>query len=221
MAQTYMPDPTRTSIKEETEFGAFFQTPVTAPTNDLALDVLYRRERHTVRGEVHKLRDMHRIVFRQQLEKYKQACKTRTVINLLDDLESNWGMAWVDVARMVGVSVPALRKWRVGASGTTTENHERLAGIVAFFEVLKKGGLEDPVSWLAMPLFDEYSATPRHLYSETREAPIALLDFAAGTITPLEVLDELVPEWRTKFFSEYVAVSAGDGLMSLVNRASL
>jgi len=77
---------------------------------------------------------------------------------LLDELAA-MGFAWRDVARLVGVSVPAVQKWRRG-EGATGENRARLASLLAACDLIAAHYLvedlatEDCVAWLQADLGD-------------------------------------------------------------------
>jgi len=69
---------------------------------------------------------------------------------------------------------------------------------------------------IAVPLCDGYTVTPRHLYSFANAA--ALVDHAAGNVLAAELLDELAPDWREAYKSEYEVFLAADGQFSLRSR---
>ncbi|OON72950.1 hypothetical protein B1H18_28525 [Streptomyces tsukubensis] len=121
-------------------------------------------------------------------------------------------MTWVDMSRMLRVSVPALRKWRK-AGGVSPENRDRLAGLVAFLQVLYEAGVRDPAQWITQPLVDGYTVTILDLYS-TERAP-GFVDLGASDVTPVMLLDRIEPQWRETHKSEYEVVSAEDGLPAL------
>jgi hypothetical protein len=116
---------------------------------------------------------------------------------------------------MLKVSVPALRKWRT-SGGLSPENLDRLAGLVAFLQMLDQVAVSSPARWIAVPLCEGYTVTPRHLYSVANAA--ALVDHAAGNVSAVELLDELVPDWREAYKSEYEVFLAADGQFSLRSR---
>ena len=140
---------------------------------------------------------------------------------LLRVLQMERGMAWVDVARMIGVSVPALRKWRKETGDATAENHTKLSTLVAFLNTLEEIHVPHPAAWFSLPILKDYSVTPSDLYCEGGFALVPLLDFAAGNINAPHLLDEVDSQWRRKYHSEFEAYEAEDGQMSLRRRESV
>jgi DNA-binding transcriptional regulator YiaG len=67
----------------------------------------------------------------------------RSVPELLRELATDRGMAWADIADLVGVSVAAVRKWRTDG-GATADNRSRLARLAAFLDALTACGVADP-----------------------------------------------------------------------------
>lgn len=120
----------------------------------------------------------------------------KSVAGLLDELASNRGMSWSDIAEVLGVSVSAIRKWRKGGDASL-ERRSKLARIAAFLDVLEEKGLvQDPAGWMEMdlPLEAGYFIRPLDLYLEGHVA--ALLDLAEQRQSVAEVLDQVRPSWR-------------------------
>ncbi|MGH9103705.1 MAG: hypothetical protein ACRDYD_12095, partial [Acidimicrobiales bacterium] len=61
--------------------------------------------------------EVHHQVFQAQLNAKARDMAKRPAIEMLDELAGR-GFAWRDIARLVGVSVPAVRRWRQGESPT-------------------------------------------------------------------------------------------------------
>jgi len=134
---------------------------------------------------------------------------------LLDEIATTFGLAWVDLARMTSVSVPAIRKWRL-SGGATPDNHERVAQVWAFLVAL--GDLvPEPVSWLNRRLEPGYTVTPRHLWEPSTSA--ILLDLAAGTLSATALLDELHHGWREEFATRDELVLLEDGSVAVTRRS--
>ena len=76
----------------------------------------------------------------------------RSPAELADTLGESYGFAWRDVARMASVSVPALRKWRMGETASPA-NQLRLARVVALCEVIEEKcpDISDVASWFELP----------------------------------------------------------------------
>jgi hypothetical protein len=184
-------------------------------TSESVIEAEWRQRRHANRRRGHQLRRRHRDLYEAQLNRLREANRLRSAPELLRDLASRWGVAWADAARMLKVSVPALRKWRT-SGGVSPENLDRLAGLVAFLLILDQVAVSSPARWIAVPLCEGYTVTPRHLYSVANAA--ALVDHAAGNVSAVELLDELAPDWREAYRSEYEAFLAADGQFSLRSR---
>jgi transcriptional regulator with XRE-family HTH domain len=135
-----------------------------------------------------------------------------SVTTLLSDL-SDLGFAWRDVARLVGVSVPAVQKWRKGekASG---ENRLRLAGILAACDIITEHYMvEEIASWFELPLSSSAPVTPLDLYAHERADLV--FEFASGHVDPETLLDQFEPDWRERYRSDYEVFEAADGHRSI------
>ncbi len=130
-------------------------------------------------------------------------------------LASEHAFTWVDLARMVRVSVPAIRKWRHDG-GLSAENRSKLAYLAAFAQLLRNKGVR-AASWMSTPMLPGYTVAPKHLYSSEHAA--TLFDLACGGRTPSEVLDTLDPEWRTTYDAHgYSVARFDDGTYGIVNQ---
>lgn len=132
-----------------------------------------------------------------EIEKRFGVYRNTDAKTLLTTLATKYGYAWADVARMLGVSVPAIRKWRFDG-GASAENTTRLATLLAFSDCLAGAAKRiQPAAWMLRPLLPEYTVTPRDLYS--RENAPALLDLALGATDVREALSRLQPDWETRY----------------------
>lgn len=123
---------------------------------------------------------------------------------------SGLGFSWRDLARLVGVSIPALRKWRNGepASG---ENRLRVARLAAFCEIIGDQYLiDDPASWSEIPLHVDAPVTALDLIAEDRFDLVFKLSGDEGT-DPESVLDQFDPEWRERYGTSIEVFIAEDG----------
>lgn len=128
------------------------------------------------------------------------------------DLVSESGLAWRDLARMLGVSVPAIQKWRKGekASG---ENRLKLAGLIAAMDLIAAQlQIKDIESWFEMPLVDGVPVTPIDLWAQQS---FLVLEFASGHLDPEAALDRFDPSWRETYDSNFETFRNGDGDMSI------
>ncbi len=108
----------------------------------------------------------------------------RPVSDLLASV-SEAGFSWVGVARLLGVSVPAIRKWRQGEA-VSGPNRGKLAQLVAFVEIVAKDHLVDDVaSWMEVPLAGS-RATGLDVYAAG--SVNELVQYAASHMTTVELL---------------------------------
>ncbi len=147
--------------------------------------------------------------------KQRTAQKARSSVpRLLHELATERGMAWADIADLVGVSVAAVRKWRTDGAATA-DNRARLARLAAFLDALTECGVADAAQWIeiALPLPDGYTITPLEVYRRGGEQ--ALLDYACLQSDAEAVLDSTMPAWRAKRASDFEAYDAPDGQKAL------
>lgn len=143
---------------------------------------------------------------RQAAERGKQA--PAALLEQIADL----GFAWRDVARMVGVSVPAVQKWR-RSGGVTGENRRRLAGLLALCdEITKRYHIQEAASWFEMPIAG-VPVTPIDLYTEGRHDLV--LEHACGHGDEQQILTAYDPGWRERFRSDFEVYLDTDGEMSI------
>ncbi len=187
-------------------------------TSDRMLDVHWRQKRQWNRAEAAQLLRGHRQAFTDSLAAHTNQIIKLSIQDVLGELSTQWGVAWVDVARMVGVSVPALRKWRV-VGRVSGENQRRVSELLAFIRVLKEAGVQEPGSWISIPMVDGYTATPRHLYGASSAS--VLVDVASNSIRPEDALDELVPGWKEDYSTDFVVRPGPDGLPAIVHREQI
>lgn len=154
-------------------------------------------------------KELHRAAIRSVLAARGQKFARQGTSDLLRLLRS-WGFAWTDVARIVGVSVPALQKWRKGTS-PSGENRLRLALLVALVDYLEHELLvNEPASWLEMPIREGVQATALDLLSQQRESLV--IELASHQTTPEKVLDEFEPDWRNVLIDyTFEVFTASDG----------
>lgn len=121
------------------------------------------------------------------------------------------GFSWREVARLVGVSVPAVHKWRAGG-GSVPENRRALASLVALCNLLSRRFLIDDVAgWVEMPLVKDIPVTGLDLLVENR-VDLVLRWAAHADADPEDILDEFDPDWRETYRSEYEVYTAPDGI---------
>lgn len=173
----------------------------------------YTRESSVLRRQVKGLTEdsqaTHRNALRIELDDRSQRWARQATQEILLELRS-WGFAWRDVARIIGVSVPALQKWRKGASPSGA-NRLKLARLVAIVEYVEDEFLiNDVASWFEMPIRAGVHLTALDLLAQERE--VLVIELASQQATPEKVLDEFAAEWRTKLVDNAFEVfTASDG----------
>ena len=183
--------------------------------------------RNVVKLQAEELNELHRsadVVYSDALEIELQATTSQRAKEdlggLLEEL-NGLGFSWRDVARIAHVSVPALRKWRMGASATG-ENRRRVAEVAAFCQMAREKYLiEDVAGWLETPLHSEAPVTGLDLLAGDRFDLVLRLASDYGE-NPEQVLDEFEPGWRDRYASTVQVFTAPDGLpgVRLVERES-
>lgn len=112
---------------------------------------------------------------------------------LLQDLTEKWGLPWSLLARIVGVSVPAVRKWRRG--GDISEgNKVELAKLAALCETLNSTGITSPADWIRLRVRRDVDTRWADVVQSGRVDLV--LAYAEGRVTAEDVLDEHQPRWR-------------------------
>lgn len=131
---------------------------------------------------------------------------------LLDEI-AELGFSWRGVARMLGVSVPAVQKWRRGER-LTGEHRRELAGLLAACDFIAEHYvISEIASWFEMPLLFQVPISPAYLYAADR--PDLVFDYASGHTDPTAVLDEFEPDWSQRYRSDFEVFTAQDGFRSL------
>ncbi len=108
-----------------------------------------------------------------------------------------------------------MRKWRRGES-PTGENRLAVARLAALVDLLEQVPIQDPASWLEMPVVDGYK--PRNLDLYRAGHADVLLDLAGLRMTPEAALDETEPTWRVSLLREHEVFEAEDGQLSIRHR---
>ncbi len=157
-------------------------------------------------GEVH-----HRMCDAQLNRRAREIAK-RPAADLLNDL-ADCGFAWRDIARMLKVSVPAVRRWRQGEPPTGPHLLDT-ARLVALIDTMRTDHLvSDVASWLEMPLNADVPVTGIDLAADGKYEEI--LDLAAEHVAPEEILDTWQPDWRTRYRSDFEVFEAPDGELGI------
>jgi len=151
---------------------------------------------------------LHQWAFSAQLEQKARDAARQSVGEMLSALAGE-GFAWRDIARLIGVSVPAVRRWRQGES-LTGEHRLAIGRLIALVEILRADHLiKEVASWLEIPLNAQVPLTGIDLAAEGRYEDV--LELAANHVSSDEVLDRWQPDWRTRYLSEFEVFEAPDG----------
>lgn len=129
----------------------------------------------------------------ERLETWTDKLAGTPALDLLAELHDRFGLEWRRIAQLLGVSVPALNKWRSGG-GLAPETDVSLRRLVAFIELLADGGIGDVASWLASAPIGDLPLTRGDVYRAGGS-----VDLLASLHEPKlgEVLfDRWLPRWR-------------------------
>jgi hypothetical protein len=171
--------------------------------------------RDRVQATSDQVTELHRQINASDLDR-RTAFKVREgVVPLLEQLAIRRGMSWSVIALTLGVSVQAVRKWRMGTPATG-ENRLALARLTAFIDILDELNIDDPVSWLEVPLVSGYSLRGLDLYAAGKIE--LLLEWAGMRISAEQLLDAFAPDWRTRNRLSYETFEAPDGNLSIRRR---
>lgn len=146
-----------------------------------------------------------------QLESHTDQAAKRSPLDLLNELAER-GFSWTSVARVVGVSIPAVRKWRNG-NPLSGENRRNLALMVAFVNVLEEDHLiQDGASWLDMPLAESsFTGIDVLAAGQAHE----LMQYAAGHIRSRALLGSAIPDWEDTLEDRFEVYEAPDGELAI------
>lgn len=126
---------------------------------------------------------------------------------------SELGFAWRDVARLVGVSVPAVQKWRKG-DGVSGESRRKLASLLAACDlIIEHYEVSEIASWFEMPLVGGAPVTPMDLYAAGQHRLV--FEYGGGHSEPEQVLSEYDPDWRERHRSDFEVYRSEDGDLSI------
>lgn len=189
---------------------------VTAPGLLVARTAELRARVDNLSGDVNGL---HQDTQEAELSQLTDTLSLTAARGLLDQLADDFGMAWALVARVVGVTPAAVRKWRRGET-VTPAYHRRLAEFVAFCQLTRKRDprIEDVGHWLETPAASRADITRADLYLDGHRAE--LLSVAGQHATGETVLDAADPAWRDRAARSrrWQVLHHEDGTTSVVDR---
>jgi hypothetical protein len=177
----------------------------------LSLEHQAAQLRKDVAALARQTEDTHHRTTRQALAELTQLYLQRTADDVLRFLSENVGMSWSDIALVVGVSVQAIRKWRLGGP-VAPANRQALAELAAFTHHLLNLHIAEPASWLSLPMVPGYRVTRLDLYrANLQEHLCAHVRLHA---TPEQVMDLYEPQWRDRLRLEHEVFRAEDGYLA-------
>lgn len=194
------------SVASSPELAPQSRTPtMLEAARDLTEWAGFARNVHSVLGE--DLTDIHHRSLRLQLDARIEKLLGRNPTELLGAL-ADLGFGWRDIARMVGVSVPALRRWRQGEM-PTGDNRRAIAQLLAFVELLSEDHVFGLASWMEAPIVTCAPTTRIDLYAAGRLKVV--FDLAAEKCSPEAAMDIAEPGWRDRYRSDWEVADGEDG----------
>ena len=176
----------------------------------LTEDIGFNRQRADVTAE--DFGDLHKRSHDLEWRMLSAERAKASVVTMLGEL-GDMGFAWRDLARIVGVSVPAMQKWRRGekASG---DSRQRVASLLAACDLIRKHYMvEEIASWFEVPLVKDVPITAIDLYAHDRADLV--FEFAHGQMDPEVLLTQYDPEWRERYRSDFETFVGADGNRSV------
>jgi len=159
-----------------------------------------------------KVGQAHQIVCQHEWSVLTQQRGTQNPVDLLNQLD-DMGFAWRDIARLIGVSVPAIQKWRKGER-LSGDNRHKLASLVAAIDLLVDHYyLEDVASWFEMRMIESAPVTPMDLWASGERA--LFFDYGTRHVTPEEALTKYDPDWRERYRTPFVTFRDEEGNLGL------
>lgn len=160
----------------------------------------------------------HAHLLSETLEQRAQDRAREGALALLDEL-ADGGFAWVDIARLVGVSVPAVRKWRNGGT-ISGERLADLARVVVLVDWLRdENHVTDVASWLEVPISPDAPVTRMDVL-QSGDRDLLIRSLVGDGLAPTDMLDEFQPDWRATYNSEFEVFDAADGERSIRSKQS-
>lgn len=153
--------------------------------------------------------DLHMNVLMQEWQSKTSDLVRQDMPSLLGQL-ADLGFAWRDIARMIGVSVPAVQKWRRGGAATGQSRLHAAAVVAACELICHHYMIRDVASWFEAPVVIGYPVTTLDLYAAKKIQLVFQL--AKGKANPESVLSAFDPDWREHYRSEFEVFEVEDGL---------
>jgi transcriptional regulator with XRE-family HTH domain len=164
-----------------------------------------------------RVEDVHRGAQLGALDERTSLVALRDPVELLAELAEAHGLSWTTIAKLVGVTDAAVRKWRRGEA-ISSENRRVLARAVGLLEMLTDLAVGEPASWLEMRISEDSTVTPVELFAADRAD--LMFELAGRRRSPHQVLDEFEPGWRHRLGRDdnFDVVTGPDGHPIIVER---
>ena len=128
-----------------------------------------------------------------------QEYRRRTLADLLEGLNSRFGVEWNEIAKVAGISRQAVTKWRNGQASPDSRRLGTLCKLAAFADLIQRRG-GDPALWLKTRLQVADDRDSRISISDvlsTGNFRLALEHFNRN-ISDLKLLREVFPRYSTE-----------------------
>ena len=168
--------------------------------------------RHRAKSLNVDIEETHQKVYESEWAVLTQQRGAQSSTDLLDEL-GDLGFAWRDIAKMVGVTVPAVQKWRRGER-ITGPNRLKVAKLMAACDFLMSHYyVDDVASWFEMPLNEAAPITPVSLWASGHTK--LFFDYATRHVTADDTLTKFEPEWRERYRSDYETFRDAEGSVGI------
>lgn len=160
-------------------------------------------------------RDVEEVNSQVAHSEWETRTSTRLKKDALSDLleVARQGFAWRDIARVLGVSVPAIQKWRRGES-ISPDRKRRIHEFAAACDYLASTfEVDDVASWFAIPLSSDAPTTPIDLWAAGQVDLV--FDASREGVSPESVLNRFEPDWQSRHRSNWESFRSHDGKLSL------
>lgn len=186
------------------------------PTTTWSTALLLTEDAHDLRNRVRNLGvdvgQTHQKTYQHEWQVLTQQRALSSAVTMLNDL-ADLGFSWRDIARMVGVSVAAIQKWRKGEKVAGPNRHKLASLLAACDFIMAHFHAEDVGQWFETPIIDGAPVTPIDIWSEGNY--LLVFEYATQHITPEQAMNEFQPEWRERFRSNWEVFEADDGNLSI------
>jgi transcriptional regulator with XRE-family HTH domain len=190
--------------------------PAPSPSATRTTTVLLTEDASNLRNRVQALQqnvvDTHHQTHELEWRERTSRCVRGSARDLLVQL-GGLGFGWRDIARLLGVSVAAVQKWRKGES-ISGDNRRNIAELAAACELIAAHFYVDEIaSWFETPLTGGVEITPIDLWTAGRQD--LLFEYASTPSDPELLLAKFDPNWRESVSSDFEVFRGDDGQLSI------